>query len=344
MAGEVASVSAPSERSQAGSLPVVHSHFHGRRTGVTGHVEAMVRASDAAVIGWGVAADVRRISVARLLARCWAGPVVWHAHRNGEFLTAWLLRLLLRLLRRRLWLVFTRHAQTPPTPITRWCMRRADAVIALTPQMAALLPVQAHVVGHGVDVDRFAAARDANAAPAIGVIGRIRPLKGQGDFVAAMAPLCAEHPDWRVLLVGDALGDDLAWLERLKATLGERLECTGFQEDTRPWYQQLSVVVHPSHSEGFSLVWLEAMASGCCLVASRLPNFPPILEDGKTGFFFTPGDVDDLRRVLGGLLADPARVFAVGQAAQRYAREHFSVARQAEQLQTIYRDLARGAA
>jgi mannosyltransferase len=112
------------------------------------------------------------------------------------------------------------------------------------------------------------------------------------------------------------------------------------QADVSPWYRGLSMLVHPSHAEAFSLTLIEGLASGCCVVSSRLPYAEQIIEDGRTGFLFAPGRADELRAILDGLMRDPARVAAVGAAAAEDARARFGVDKEAERLFAIYRDLA----
>jgi mannosyltransferase len=301
---------------------VIHTHLHPRRTGVTRHVEDMARALPARVYGDLVAAP--RLTFGELWSTLRSGPAIWHAHRNNELL----LGLLLRPFARQLRVVFTRHAATPPGRYTRALMGRADRVLSLDD------------FPHGVDLARFAPPADRAHAwrqlnlggrHGIGVIGRIRPDKGQGDFAQAVKTLPA---DWRALMVG--LAKDRAWAS------GLGLKHIDEVADITPYYRGLSIVVQPSHSEGFGLVLLEAMASGCCVVAAELPHYRRFLEHGRTGFFYPPGDAAALQRTLEPLLADPSRAEAVGRAAAEHARAHFGLEHEVEALSKLYRELLSG--
>ncbi len=330
---------------------VVHPHLHRRRTGVTAHVEAVVAALrgvlDSRALGSALSPSLPRISLREVLARARREDVVWHAHRNNELL----LGLLLRALARRLHLVFTRHAGHRPGWYTRALAARAQRRISLTSQVADALGLPSDVIGHGVDLSRFQPPVDRALAWSslelggrfgVGVVGRIRPQKGQGDFVAAVAPLLPASPQWRAVLVGAAKGRDRAWVEGLRAATGGALALPGQQADSAPWLRGLSVLVQPSHAESYSLVLLEAMASGCCVVAARLPHYRALLEHGRTGFFYEPGDVAGLRAQLAELFADPGRAEQVGRAAAEEARARFSVEREALALAAVYRDVAGG--
>ncbi|KAI7996464.1 Sulfoquinovosyl transferase SQD2 [Camellia lanceoleosa] len=75
----------------------------------------------------------------------------------------------------------------------------------------------------------------------------------------------------------------------------------------------------PSKSETLGLVVLEAMSLGLPAVASRagrLINIIPENQEGKTGFCFNPGDVDDCVSKLKPLLHDRELRETIGKAAR----------------------------
>ena len=71
------------------------------------------------------------------------------------------------------------------------------------------------IVGHGIDLERFQPPVDRDEAwrklglggrYGVGVVGRIRKEKGQGDFIEAIRPLLPVYPEWKAVLVGLAKG------------------------------------------------------------------------------------------------------------------------------------------
>lgn len=327
---------------------VVHTHLHRRRTGVTSHVEAvaarLAEDTEVRILGHGVDPALPRIGPHTLWRRSRREPVVVHAHRNPEVL----LVLLLKLLGARLRLVITRHGAGAPSWLTRALLRRADRVVALTRLAQAALPVPSRVIPHGVDTARFFPPDDRARAPTaagpapeptVGVVGRIRPQKGQGDFVEAFARVAPAHPGARALLLGLAKPAEQGFLASLLARGGERVAHRGPTDDVAPLYRTLDVVVQPSHAESFSLVLLEAMASGCCVIAARLPHYPELLEDGVTGLFYPVGDVAALATQLSRVLGDPALVRRLGDAAAAHARAHHGLDTQVRALRALYREL-----
>jgi mannosyltransferase len=327
---------------------VVHPHFHRRYTGVTRHVEtvvpALAREMETRAIGWHLGSALPWIRWGELLGRLRREPVVWHAHRYNEMVVGMLLRLLGWQVR----LVFTRHTSRAPSGFTRWLAHHADAVVSLTSVVARAMGMPSTIVGHGVDLERFQPPMDRDEAwrtlgqggrYGVGVVGRIREEKGQGDFIEAIKPLLPAHPEWKAVLVGLAKSTERQWVESLCEGLGDRLVLAGEQREIQGWYQGLSILVNPSHMEGYSLVNVEAMASGCCVVTSRLEHFEDMLEHGRTGFFFEPGDVKGMRELLDTLMRDPGRAREVGRNAAEHARSRFGIEHEARALRTLYDSL-----
>ena len=204
---------------------------------------------------------------------------------------------------------------------TRFIARGADALVSLTRQVAEVIALPSTVISHGIDltrfqppVDRDEAWRRLRAGWAVRR-GRHRPHpEGEGagrlprgrPSAAARAPGVAGGAGG----VGEGRGPGLG--ERAAGGTRGRVALAGEQSVIEPWYQGLSVLVHPSYAEGYSLVHVEAMASGCCVVASKLPYLDTLIEHGRTGFFFEPGDVKALRELLAMLMREPERREAGG--------------------------------
>ena len=145
----------------------------------------------------------------RICSKLWRRrtPLIWHARRNNEMIVG----VLLRALGWPLKLVFTSAAQRHHTWITRWLIRRMDAIIATSDISASFLKREATVIPHGVDTDRYAPPADRAAAfaeaglpgrYAIGCFGRVRAQKGTDVFVDAMCRLLPRYPDFTAVIVG----------------------------------------------------------------------------------------------------------------------------------------------
>jgi mannosyltransferase len=278
-------------------------------------------------------------------------PVIWHARRNNEMIVGVLLKRLGWPLR----LVFTSAAQRHHTWITRWLITRMDAVIATSRASAGYLKRPATVILHGVDPGRYAPPSDRHAAfaasglpgkYAIGCFGRVRPQKGTDVFVEAMCRLLPRHPDASAVVIGavspDQRGFAAGLAERVRlAGLGERLRLLGELpiEEVPEWYRRISIYAFTSRQEGFGLTLLEAMASGCALVAARAGGAADVVRDGETGLLVPPGDVDALERALESMMRDLSLAAAMGARARSRISAEFTVDAESARIVSVYREV-----
>lgn len=90
-------------------------------------------------------------------------------------------------------------------------------------------------------------------------------------------------------------------------------------EELSQAYASGDVFVMPSESETLGLVVLEAMSSGIPVVGARAGGIPDIIpadQEGKTGFLFSPGDLDDCLSKLEPLLYNQELRETIGKAAR----------------------------
>jgi alpha-1,3-rhamnosyl/mannosyltransferase len=99
-------------------------------------------------------------------------------------------------------------------------------------------------------------------------------------------------------------------------------------------YSAADLFVFPSFFEGFGLPVLEAMKSGCPVIAARATSIPEIA--GDAALLFEPMDVRGLAQAIGGLLDDPVRRESLRRRGIAHAAE-FTWARTANQTLDAYR-------
>src|SRR5580692_302186 len=192
------------ENISAEKLQLIVPNLHRRYSGVTATnrmvAPKLAKMFRAGWLGPDAPDGIARIGVAEL-AKLWRrrNALIWHARRNNEMIVG----VLLRALGWPFKLVFTSAAQRHHTWITRWLIRRMDAIIATSDLSASYLKRTATVISHGADTEIYAPPSDRAAAfaesglpgrYAIGCFGRVRAQKGSDVFVAAMCRLLPRYP------------------------------------------------------------------------------------------------------------------------------------------------------
>ena len=102
-------------------------------------------------------------------------------------------------------------------------------------------------------------------------------------------------------------------------------------------YDDLDVLVLASVAEPFGLVLIEAMARGVPVVATRAGGVPEIVEHGVHGLLVPPRDPEALAEALRAILGDGRTRDRMGGAGRERAARSFTVAREAAQIEAVYR-------
>src|ERR1700750_2666039 len=223
----------PIDNAAARQLQLIVPNLHRRYSGVTATnrmvAPKLARLLRSAWFGSDDPDGITRMGAAYLL-KLWRrrAPLIWHARRNNEMIIG----VVLKALGWPLKLVFTSAAQRHHSWLTRWLIRRMDAIIATSDISASYLKRQATVIPHGVDTDRYAPPADRAAAfaesglpgrYAIGCFRRVRPQKGTDVFVDAMCRLLPRYPDFSAVIVGAITLDQTPFANDLK----KRIEAAG---------------------------------------------------------------------------------------------------------------------
>ncbi len=176
----------------------------------------------------------------------------------------------------------------------------------------------------------------ADADLVVGVVCVLRPEKNLGQLLEAFARVRGRAARMRLLIVGS--GPEEAGLRALaqRLSLSEACRFLPSTPDVAPPLRSIDIFVHPALSEGLPNAVMEAMASGCAVIASRVGGCPELIEHGVDGLLVEPGGLDDLTAQLGALIDDGAwRAKLAAAGAARIGRD-FSLQASASRLERIY--------
>lgn len=177
----------------------------------------------------------------------------------------------------------------------------------------------------------LAAAGFDPAALYVGFLGSLTPWQGIHDVIDAIACLAANHPQLRLLLVGDGpLAGALA-RRAADAGVGEQVRFVGrvAHERVPAMLGCFDIALLPTAAGDYAeigrspLKLREYAAAGRVVLAARIPSIDD-LADEPWLHFYRPGDSEDLARALAALAAEAGALGDRGAAARRYAERHFS--------------------
>ena len=214
--------------------------------------------------------------------------------------------------------------------IVAWTRFERDALasrLGADPRHISVAPI-------GVDTERFR-PRDKNDARArLGIreeeesllhVGRLDPIKGADVMLRAIG-LLAVRPKLTLRIIGgdvDAAFSSL--LHQLVVDLGieEKVMWLGMvpNEELPSHYAAADAMIVPSHSESFSIVAAEAMASGTPVVASDVPGPASFIQDGVSGRLVPSGDPPALAAAIADLLDDDHLQLRLSDGALAAAKE-----------------------
>jgi glycosyltransferase involved in cell wall biosynthesis len=176
-------------------------------------------------------------------------------------------------------------------------------------------------------------------AKLVGAVGRLVPIKNIPLLLEAAATARQEDPDIRVVLVGDGelRGELEAGAEALG--LGQAVTFAGWRRDLASVYADLDAVVISSHNEGTPASLIEAMATGCPVIATRVGGVPDLIVDGETGRLVPPGDREALATSLLALFREPERTARMADLARGRVLERHQATRLVADVDRLYREL-----
>jgi glycosyltransferase involved in cell wall biosynthesis len=138
-------------------------------------------------------------------------------------------------------------------------------------------------------------------------VGRLVEVKGVMYLCKALAKLHQDGIDFEATIIGD--GPDM---EKIKEyidghRLRQKVELPGWIDHAKlsQFFAKADIFVGPSLHEAQGLVFVEALASGVPVVASRVGGIIDAVEDGKNGLLVEPKSVNQLYEALKKLINSP---------------------------------------
>jgi glycosyltransferase involved in cell wall biosynthesis len=176
----------------------------------------------------------------------------------------------------------------------------------------------------------------------MGVVGDVIARKGLIHLIRALPGILHSVPQAHLLCVGHTQD---AYAARCRAEAEVRgvasaITWAGPRSDIDRILAGLDIYVLPSLEENLPLAILEAMASGCPVVATAVGGIPECVTHNRTGLLVPPSQEGALAEALIRVLQDPALRQRFGQAGRERIRDCFSIESQIPRLEAVFQRTA----
>jgi glycosyltransferase involved in cell wall biosynthesis len=239
-----------------------------------------------------------------------------------------------------------------PHPLTEEKLKRAKFIISncrfhinnLRRRFLSLVRQQFYIIRIGLDLHSgaWSLVNPPENDPVFRIlnVARLEAVKAQDVLIKACSALRDKGVDFQCRIVGEGpkreelngLIEDLA--------LREYVELVGscYESEVINLYEWSHVVVLSSLSEGTPMTIIEAMAKARPVIVPRITALPEMIIDGKTGYFFEPGSVEDLTDKLVELALHPMLMSTMGDAGCQRAKKLFDLNANIQNLMDVLAD------
>jgi len=161
------------------------------------------------------------------------------------------------------------------------------------------------------------------------MIGSITKNKGHIDALRALKELLGCGVQAKLTIVGNGDESHVNDLKALQEDCGlaSHVFWEGFRENTDEYIRAADVLLLCSRFETFGRVVIDAMSSGCPVIASNNGGTADIIDDGVTGLTYDHGDYKGLARKIMKLICDEDLTGRIAENALATFRERFTTDR-----------------
>lgn len=194
----------------------------------------------------------------------------------------------------------------------------------------------------GVDPDDFTYSERPDNAELV-AIGSLTERKGYDTLFGALTTIQGEFPDVHLHVFGEGPLETELRARVQRDGLADNVTFHGFvdQSVVTEHLSRAQAFVHPSRSESFSLVRLEAMSTGCPAIISDISGAREMVRDGEEGYVVPTEDADAVAEAVMTLLADHDHAKRIGRRARERVGEKYDWRDIGSQYLDVYESVLR---
>ncbi|MFA6152255.1 MAG: glycosyltransferase [Chitinophagaceae bacterium] len=220
------------------------------------------------------------------------------------------------------------------------------------------------VIPLGLDLDKFQQNKEEKRAAfrskyliaddeiAIGIIGRIVPVKNHSLFVASIAKLIPQSTQkLRFVIIGDGDMRQQTENELVSAQIdytyfpnnnrAAQAICTSWLTEMDVVFAGLDIVALTSHNEGTPVSLIEAQAAGKPVVSTNVGGVADVVLHNQTGIITPPNDSDSFAKGLLQLTENADKRIEFGIAGTHFVSSRYSYQRLVKDMSAYYEGLMR---
>ncbi|CAN6959970.1 Glycosyl transferase family 1 domain-containing protein [Psychrobacter okhotskensis] len=169
-------------------------------------------------------------------------------------------------------------------------------------------------------------------------IGRLNKDKGIFDLIESFEIVHSRHPQAALLIVGSDEENILPFIQN-HALYNKSIFYHEATPQPQDFMAMADVLCLPSYREGFGTVIIEASACGTPSIGSRIYGLSDAIEDGKSGYLFTVGSVEDLAEKMIFSIENTKKLQEVSKYGMQRVQEEFSDGLSSELLLGYYHSI-----
>jgi len=250
------------------------------------------------------------------------------------------------------------------TPLHRKLLRRADALMAVSSDLATYInkfvpeknviivydnilfePISTRIELHKKKQERIISYSDTN--PVIGWVGRITGFKQPEIFIRSIPLVLKQIPNARFILIGKAQNKEKYLEENLKQLIVElkcedKITMLGERTDVIELMSEMSVFCMTSNREPLGRVLLEAQLVGCSTIAPNSGGAPEVITDYLNGLLFDSTNQNshiELSEKIVKLLGDQELKRSLIENGKNIVKERFASIVPVQNFENVFTDM-----
>lgn len=227
-----------------------------------------------------------------------------------------------------------------PTFIKRYIIKNIDTITVVSNALKnevwklCMEKIPIHVVSMGVDENIFNPKKFNSTirqqfsikGPFLLFVGRLSPEKGVHYLIDVMSEVVKKIPDVVLFIIGGGILENELKKKTKDLGLGKNIIFFGpmSHDKLSEYFATADIFIGPSMHEGFGLVFIEALMSKTCVVASNLPSISEIIKNNETGLTVDPKDLSAFSNLVVTLIHNSDLRRRVAENGYSYVKDKFS--------------------